>query len=103
MNAPNALQVFLLLAAIGGLFFWLGRATARSETAEQREMRRMREREAGAAALSSLAPSSQADVDRLVMDGKIIEAVKLVREATGLGLKESKDAVDARRAALKGS
>ncbi len=27
-------------------------------------------------------------------NGKVIEAIKLVRESTGLGLKESKDAVD---------
>jgi ribosomal protein L7/L12 len=38
------------------------------------------------------------DVDRirqLVQDGKKIEAIKLVREQTGLGLKEAKDAVEA--------
>ena len=35
-----------------------------------------------------------ARVARLVADGHKIEAVKLYREATGLGLKEAKDAVD---------
>ena len=41
---------------------------------------------------------SGVDIDRirqLVQDGKKIEAIKLVREQTGLGLKEAKDAVDA--------
>ena len=103
MDAPNGFQVWLLVAAIGGLSFWLGRATARSETAEQREMRRMREREAGVAAFSSLAAPNQTEIDRLIMEGKTIEAIKLVREGTGLGLKEAKDAVDARRSALKGA
>ncbi|MEX0643756.1 MAG: ribosomal protein L7/L12 [Parvularculaceae bacterium] len=102
MNAPNVLQVWLLVAAIGGLCFWLGRATARHETPEAREARRLRARETGAAAFSALAAPSQAEVDRLIMEGKTIEAIKALREATGLGLKESKDAVDARRVALKG-
>lgn len=102
MNAPNAFQVWLLVAAIGGLSFMLGRATAHRETPVERELRRTRENEAGAAAFSSLASSNQTEIDRLIMEGKIIEAIKLVREGTGLGLKESKDAVDARRQALKG-
>lgn len=34
------------------------------------------------------------DLERLISAGKKIEAIKLVRERTGLGLKESKDAVE---------
>jgi ribosomal L7/L12-like protein len=36
-----------------------------------------------------------ADVRQLADDGKKIEAIKLYREETGLGLKEAKDAVEA--------
>jgi ribosomal protein L7/L12 len=39
----------------------------------------------------SISPEAQGAADR----GNLIEAIKLTREATGLGLKEAKDAVDA--------
>ncbi len=44
---------------------------------------------------------SDAEIDELLKTDRLIEAVKLVKDRTGLGLKESKDLVDARRAALK--
>lgn len=34
------------------------------------------------------------EIERLVATGQVIEAIKLYRELTGAGLKESKDAVD---------
>jgi ribosomal protein L7/L12 len=44
-------------------------------------------------------PASAEEIDEtvraLVADGRQIEAIKLVREHTGLGLKEAKDYVDA--------
>jgi large subunit ribosomal protein L7/L12 len=36
-----------------------------------------------------------AEVRKLVRSGNIIEAIKLYREQTGVGLREAKDAVDA--------
>lgn len=39
-------------------------------------------------------------VDAAIRAGRLIEAIKLHREATGMGLKESKEAVEARRAEL---
>ncbi len=46
----------------------------------------------------SPAPSESTDLDaevrQLVSQGNIIEAIKLVRERTGLGLKEAKDYVE---------
>lgn len=42
----------------------------------------------------------QERVDALIRDGKLIEAIKVHRELTGLGLKEAKDAVEDRRKAL---
>jgi len=37
------------------------------------------------------------DVERLLADGQVIGAIKLVREVTGSGLKDAKDAVDEMR------
>ena len=39
----------------------------------------------------------RADVERLLADGQVIGAIKLVREVTGSGLKDAKDAVDEMR------
>jgi hypothetical protein len=40
-------------------------------------------------------PSADAGVRALVQERRKIEAIKLVRQRTGLGLKEAKDLVDA--------
>lgn len=40
-------------------------------------------------------PSSDTGVRALVQERRKIEAIKLVRQRTGLGLKEAKDVVDA--------
>ncbi|MFO0857310.1 MAG: hypothetical protein U0640_08155 [Phycisphaerales bacterium] len=42
----------------------------------------------------------QQQVTCLVKEGKHIEAIKLIREQSGLGLKEAKEAADALRASL---
>lgn len=39
-------------------------------------------------------PSSMPDVMELVRNGRLIPAIKIYRDRTGLGLKESKDAID---------
>jgi ribosomal protein L7/L12 len=41
------------------------------------------------------------EITAFIREGKLIEAIKRYREATGLGLKESKDAVEAIRDRLK--
>jgi ribosomal protein L7/L12 len=46
-------------------------------------------------------PTLENEIRGLIQKGKIIEAVKLTRQVTGLGLKESKDLVDAMRAGLE--
>jgi ribosomal protein L7/L12 len=52
-------------------------------------------------------PATPADVEAeilaLLRNGNKIEAIKRLREATGLGLKEAKDAIDALEAANAGS
>ncbi|MBK8097085.1 MAG: ribosomal protein L7/L12 [Planctomycetes bacterium] len=42
------------------------------------------------------------EVDALLRAGQKIQAIKLVRERTGLGLKEAKDLVDEREQRLPG-
>ena len=37
------------------------------------------------------------EIERLLADGQVINAIKLVREVTGSGLKDAKDAVDQMR------
>ncbi len=53
-------------------------------------------------AAQAAAPEGDADagVDDLIAQGRLIEAIKRHRELHGTGLKESKDAVEARRAQL---
>ena len=43
---------------------------------------------------TGLTPQVIADIDQLITSGQRIQAIKLYREHSGLGLKESKDAVD---------
>lgn len=50
---------------------------------------------AAAAATSPPAAEWMAEVQRLVADDKLIHAIKLYRENTGVGLKQAKDAVEA--------
>lgn len=42
----------------------------------------------------------EAELDQLIRSNQKIQAIKRYREQTGLGLKESKDAVEARAAAI---
>jgi hypothetical protein len=44
-----------------------------------------------------LPAETRTEVERLVQAGEVISAIKLVREATGLGLKDAKDIVDEMR------
>lgn len=58
--------------------------------------------------ITPLDPGSTADpitpeIAAAVRSGRKIEAIKLYREAHGVGLKEAKDAVDAYEAAIRGS
>lgn len=97
-------QLWLLMAAIAYVAYLFGRASARAGgDGESREARRMREQQEAEYAFSSLSPAKQADVDRLLTDGRLIQAVKLIRQESGLGLKEAKSVADHRRRLLKGS
>lgn len=43
----------------------------------------------------------EAELERLIRERQLIAAIKRYREETGVGLKEAKDAVEARAAALR--
>ncbi len=49
---------------------------------------------AAAVPLGKLPRDIDSEIRRLVAAGKSVDAIKLVRERTGLGLKEAKDLVD---------
>ncbi len=89
---------WLLLAGVAYVAFMIGRSTAGPrESVEAREMRRMNEKQAAADAFAALSPDVRSDVDRLLMDKQVIQAIKVIREHTGMGLKDSKLAADQRR------
>lgn len=48
-------------------------------------------------AVSRLTPTVRAELERLIAADQKISAIKLLREATGLGLKDAKDAVESWR------
>ncbi|MFC2950987.1 ribosomal protein L7/L12 [Marinicaulis aureus] len=91
-----SMEQWLLIAFLAYVAFTIGRMSKSGEAPEAREARRMAEETRAADAFASLSPSIQSDVDRLLMDKKKIEAIKVIREHTGLGLKESKIAADKR-------
>jgi len=43
---------------------------------------------------ANLDPELRAEIEAMLGSGKKIEAIKLLREATGMGLKESKEAIE---------
>lgn len=49
----------------------------------------------GVRALAEVCPALRREIEGAIATGRKIEAIKLLREATGMGLKESKDAVEA--------
>ncbi len=101
MNALDPTQIWLLMAAVAYIAFMAGRATANRGDAESRETRALRQQESAERIFSEMDASIREEVDRLLNDGKIINAVKIVRENTGLGLRDAKLAVDWRRRMIK--
>ncbi|MBI1366058.1 MAG: hypothetical protein GC153_08905 [Alphaproteobacteria bacterium] len=89
----------LILVGVAIVAFLLGRA-ARGVSAEDRAERDRLDNEAVEAALAGLSPDVRMQIDRLLSERKKIEAIKVFREATGLGLKQSKDAVERRALSL---
>lgn len=103
MENLEPFQLWLLMAAVAYIAFMIGRASGRSgNDGLSPEERRFRAQQEAESAFSSLELSKQEEVDRLLNDGKVIAAVRVVREAAGIGLKDAKAAVDWRRRMIKG-
>ncbi|MBO9575853.1 MAG: ribosomal protein L7/L12 [Sphingobium sp.] len=88
----TSISVLILLIAVGVAAFLIGRASGRSD-----DLIDIFSRPAGAsrAGLPESDAELEAQVRALLADGNKIDAIKLVRETTGLGLKEAKDFVEA--------
>ena len=90
-----------LLAGVGALIviallMWLSRKNSAKDTFTGNVDSSGQTDLPSANSSSNIAPgSAEAEVCALLNSGKKIEAIKRVREQTGLGLKEAKDLVDA--------
>lgn len=92
MDLPQN-PTFLAIVAVAALAgFALGRLSARQPGDGERTAARAAE---NAVMLSA---NARGDVEKLIDENRVIEAVKLCREKTGLGLKEAKEVVDHIRA-----
>ncbi|MEO1251573.1 MAG: hypothetical protein AAFW81_04410 [Pseudomonadota bacterium] len=101
MEDLDPIQFWLVLAAVAYVAFLFGRATKnRSGDSGNRELAAMRQREAAEHVFASLPRPAQQEIDAKIQEGKTIEAVRLVRQHAGVGLREAKLAVDARRASM---
>ena len=95
MENFSPIQLWLLMAAVAYVAFLFGRAT-KPVSPQEKERRRLVEEEEIEMALRDVTASKWEEIDRLLSDRKKIEAIKFLREATGLGLKLSKMAVERR-------
>lgn len=95
MENFSPIQLWLLMAVIAYAAFLFGRAT-KPVSPQEKERRRLVEDEEIETALRDVTASKWEEIDRLLSDRKKIEAIKVLREATGLELKLSKMAVERR-------
>ena len=105
MTFDDPTQFWLLLASVAGIAFLFGRATAGGGDngfGQSRSERLQREHEAADMTFSSMSASKQAEVDRHLSNGKVIEAIKTIRAETGAGLRDAKLAADHRREGASG-
>jgi large subunit ribosomal protein L7/L12 len=88
---PQDAAGWIVVAAVLALGFVLGRASGLS-AARRDVLASVPQTLARAGA--KLSPETLAKAQAALAGGQKIKAIRLVREATGLGLKESKEAVD---------
>ena len=97
MDFSSTAYTLLDLLAAGLIGLVIGRMTARrsdprhAETLKQRQRAAQHETERNLAGLKS---STRAQLEHLVKNGRIIEAVRDCRAELKIGLKEAKDVVD---------
>ncbi len=97
METPESLSGWILIAIIAYGAFSLGRMTA-GVGGGVSESQRLADEQEIAGAVADVPMSKWEEIDRLLQDRKKIAAIKILREATGLGLKLSKQAVEQRAA-----
>jgi len=91
-------QIWMLIAGVAVVAFMAGRRSAKVSP-ESFELRLKAEQEA-AQNFSRLSGAMQREVDRLLADGKMIEAIKLIRAELNTGLYEAKQVVDQRKRSM---
>ena len=97
MDLSSHAYTLLDLAAAGVIGFVVGRMTAgRNDPRRQEQQKRQaQEYERAIRALAlKLSPAASAAARRHGLNGELIQAVKLVREDLGCGLKEAKDVAE---------
>jgi ribosomal protein L7/L12 len=86
------IPVVIIILVVGGLIILRGRSrSANAHDPLENAGAALRQR---GAAPPTTSAEIEAQARALLADGNKIEAIKLVREATGLGLKEAKDFVE---------
>ena len=95
LNEPAFWAILIATALMG---FFSGRASKETDAGG---MPYLKDFDEANAAFANLTPEGQSEVDQLLRDGKLINAVKRIREETGRGLKDAKMIVDARRKTLQ--
>lgn len=94
LYAPAYTLLHILAALLTGII--IGRITAGSSDPRRREARKAQHRAEVISTrghASRLSPELRASTEALVANGQNIEAIRDVRQVTGLGLKEAKDVV----------
>lgn len=86
----------LLLAFVAFVSFRIGQAT-KAESPAARSHRVMAEQEDINAAIAQVDDREWGEIDQLLAEKKKIAAIKALREATGLGLKLSRMAIEQRQ------
>lgn len=104
MEDFGALEIFAVAIGAAYLGYLIGRAGRGGEgVRESREERRMRQQIEAERLFSALSPQKQEEADRLLTAGRTIEAVKIIREESGTGLRDAKITADHRRRHLRGA
>jgi hypothetical protein len=91
----STMEIWLLIAWAAVIGFYAGRRSA--VPSEVRARAKLMAQEEAAQGFARLTPDSQAEVDRLLGEGRTVEAVKLIRAALSTDLYTAKQIVDQRK------
>ncbi|MEL7490511.1 MAG: hypothetical protein AAGJ73_07305 [Pseudomonadota bacterium] len=96
-------NVWLVIAATALFAFTIGRMVGSGAPSIEQEAQEMVSQQHAEEAFSALSPTTQDEVDHLITEGKVIEAIKTIRTESGYGLRQAKAIADNRRRMLKGA